>query len=163
MSKKISLLALALVLTAMGTAHADVSKKVQKTFRGDILITQGPLPEVVGEDAEVIGAYKKARARSLKHTENEGVAEWSFDYTAFLKKAPKVSSLSVDFYTADKDKLYVANKGLMGVDPNGTILSGTLTINEDDGLNRGRTYLVKITGKVKGRDVTFAETKITMK
>jgi hypothetical protein len=163
MSKKISSLALALVLTAIGTAHADVSKKVQKAFRGDILITQGPLPEVAGDDAEVISAYKKARAKSLKHTESDGVAEWSFDYTAFLKKQPKITSLSVDFYTADKDKLYVANKGLMGIDPNLPILSGTLTINEDDGLNRGRTYLVKITGKVRGRDVTFAETKVTMK
>jgi hypothetical protein len=163
MSKKIGSLVLALVVTALGTAQADLSKNVQKSFRGDILITNGPLPEVAGSDAEVIAAYKKARAKSLKHTKVEGVAEWSFDYTAFLKQAPKVTTLSVDFHTADKEKLYVANKGLMGVDPTLPILSGTLTINEDDGLNVGRTYIVKITGKVKGKNVTFAETTITMK
>jgi hypothetical protein len=163
MSKKIGSLALALVFAAIGTAQADLSKNVQKAFRGDILITTGPLPEAAGSDAEVIGAYKKARAKSLKHTKVEGVAEWSFDYTAFLKQAPKVTTLSVDFHTADKEKLYVANKGLMGVDPTLPILTGTLTINEDDGLNVGRTYIVKITGKVKGKEVTFAETTITMK
>jgi hypothetical protein len=163
MSKKIGSLALALVFTAIGTAHADLSKNVQKAFRGDILITDGPLPEVAGKDSDVIAAYKKARAKTLKHTKAEGVAEWSFDYTAFLKQAPKVTSLSVDFHTADKEKLYVANKGLMGVDPNLPILTGTLSITEDDGLNVGRTYIVKITGKVRGREVTFATTTVTMK
>lgn len=163
MSRSIGALTLALTFALLGTAHAGVSKKVQKVFRGQILITDGPLPEATGDDAATVSALKKARVKELKHTELDGVAEWSFDYTAFLKKKPKTSSLSVDFYTADKAKLYVANKGLMGIDPNLTVLSGTLTINEDDGLNRGRTYIIKVTGKVKGREVTFAETKVKFK
>lgn len=152
-----------LVASALGLATADVTPKVQKAFRGTILITPDGLPDPRSTDAETIAAFKKAQAKSLKGTQNaEGVAEWSFQFTAFLKKAPKVSTLSIDFYTDDKDKLYVANKGMMGVDPNMDILSGSVSISEDDGPVKGKRYIVKLTGKVKKKEVVFAETKIKL-
>ncbi|MCG8416999.1 MAG: hypothetical protein MJE77_03520 [Proteobacteria bacterium] len=161
--KKTLLFAFAVAfIAALGTAQAEVTKKVQKTFRGQILITDAPLPTGGATDAETISAFKKARAKSLKHVESNGVAEWSFLFTAFLKKPPKVTSMSVDFYTADREKLYVANKRLLGIDPKVPILSGSLSISEDDGLVRGRTYMVKLTGSVRGKEVVFAETKVKM-
>lgn len=161
--KLIGSLAVALVIATSGLAHADLSKKVQKALTGQIIITDGPLAQEGASDAETIAAFKKANLKEVKHTEVEDVAEWTFDYTAFLKKPPKVSNLSIDFYTADREKRYVANKGLMGVDPNLPVLTGTLTISEDDGPTRGKTYVIKITGKVKGKEVTFAETKLKLK
>lgn len=157
-------LALAFVITTVDSAQADVSQKVQKAFRGKILITDGPLPNARSTDSATIEHFKKAQLTEIKHTsEEDGVRQWDIDYTAFLKKAPKVRSLSFDFYTADKSKLYVANKGIMGIDPKLTIMNGRLSINEDEGVNRGRTYVVKLTGTVKKREVVFATAKITLK
>src|SRR5690606_36065525 len=156
--------AAALVIVARGAAQADLSQKVPKEFRGQLIITKGGLAVEGVDDAESISAIKKARLKEVAHiSESDGVAEWSFDYVAFLNKAPKVTKLSVDFYTADKSEKYVANKGLMGIDPELPILSGTLSITEDDGPTRGQTYRVKITGKVKGKDVVFAETTVLLK
>jgi len=36
-------------------------------------------------------------------------------------------------------------------------------MNEDDNLNAGRTYDLKLVGKVKGREVVFATTRVTFK
>ncbi len=163
MKKTIASLAVGLLFATLGVAQADYSKRVQKAFRGSILITQGGLPGVKGSDKETIAAFKKARLAEVAHTMGDEVPEWSFNFVAFMKKAPRVSKLSVDFYTDDKEKLYVANKDLTGIDPSIPILRGSLTISEDDGVNKGRRYIVKLTGTVKGREVTFATTKLTMK
>lgn len=163
MKKLLGISAAIFLLGTFGPSHADVSQVVQKAFRGKILITKGPLPAAGLTDAETISAYKKAGQRALSHSESEGIAEWSFQFTAFLKKPSKVTSMSVDFYTADKQKLYVANKRLLGVDAKAVIIAGALSINEDDGLVRGRNYVVKLTGQVRNKEVTFAQAKITMK
>lgn len=163
--KKILGLAIAFALVAsFGVAHAeDVSEKVQKALRGQILITNSQLPPSGETDAQTINAFKKARAKSLASTEVDGVAEWAFLFTAFLKKAPKTTALSLEFYTDDKKKLFIADKRFQGVDPKGKILSGRVNISSDDGPVKGRTYVVKLVGKVKRKDVVFATTKLTMK
>ena len=164
MKQLIGTTTVAFVLAALGTAHADVSEKVQKSFRGQILITDGALPGASATDAATISKYKQVKLGQLKHvSEEDGVATWHIDYTAFLKKAPKVRQLSFDFYTDDKEKLFVANKGLMGIDPLLKIVRGNLSINEDDGVNRNRSYIIKLTGKVGKREFTFAETKLELK
>ena len=158
-------LAIAFTLFASsGVAHADdVSEKVQKALRGQILITNSQLPPPGETDAQTINAYKKARATSLAGTDVDGVSEWAFLFTAFLKKAPKTQSLSLEFYTDDKEKLFVADKRFEGVDPKGTILSGQVNISSDDGPTKGRKYIIKLVGKVKRKDVVFAQTKLTLK
>ena len=153
----------AFAIGALGVASADVSETVQKTFRGKILVTDGALPGAGMTDELTIKKYNQLNLSKLVHTsETDDVYTWSFDYTAFLTKAPKITGLSFDFYTADKEKLFVANKGLMGIDPTLTIMRGRLSITEDDGVNRKRAYVIKLTGKVGKKDVTFAETTLTL-
>jgi hypothetical protein len=161
MKNLIGVTTIALVASTLSLAGADVTPKVQKAFRGRILITPNGLPDARSTDDETIALFKKSNASKLEGTKNDdGVSQWSFQFTAFLKTAPKVTSLSFDFYTDDKEKLYVANKGMMGVDPAMDIISGSLSINEDDGLVRGKRYIIKLTGKVKKKEVVFAETKV---
>jgi hypothetical protein len=153
----------ALLIAGAGISQADISQKVQKTFRGQVLITTDQLPVQMSTDKETIALYKKANAKYLTHSDVDGVATWSFHYTAFFKKKCGTDRLSFDFYTDDKEKLYVANKGLMGVDPSTTVLSGALTINEDEGLNPGRKYIVEVTGEIRGKEVVFATAKLKFK
>lgn len=151
------------VALAVSVAHADLSAKVQTALRGQIIIINGALPQ--GEtDADTVAAIKKARLTELTHSmSGEDVAQWSFDFTAFLKAPPRIDALSLDFYTADKARSYAANKRFTGIDPTLPIVSGTVDITEDDGLNKGKRYLVKLTGQVKGKEVVFARTEVTLK
>lgn len=151
-----------LMFGMVGTASADLSEKVQKAFKGKILITEGT-PALRSSDDATIAHFKKVNLSTLKHASVEDdVYSWNIDFTAFLKKAPKVKSLTFEFYTADKERLFVADKRLMGIDPLLKIVRGSFSINEDNGVNRNRTYIIKLVGKVRKRDVTFAQTKLTL-
>ncbi|RMH42002.1 MAG: hypothetical protein D6689_09395, partial [Deltaproteobacteria bacterium] len=92
----------------------------------------------------------------------DGVKAWTFYYTAFLKTAPKTDELSMDFHTADKKKAYVANKRLQ-VDRNLTVVTGRVTITEDDGPAAGRTYHVILRARRGNRDIDLARTTLTLK
>lgn len=152
---------LTLVLVAsIGIAHADIPEQVPKKLAGEIVITSRPLSEIHLNSANPMAAIEKVRVSELAHQEKDELATWSFHFTAFLKKAPGMTMLSMDFYTDDKARLYVANKRF-GIKPDMQAVSGEITITEDDGLIPGRRYLVKLTGKRKGREVVLAQTKLT--
>ncbi len=148
----------------LGNVQADVPEAVQKSFDGRILITDQPLPKRGGSESRIISSFERAHIAELSGTESdEGIAAWEFYFTAFLKRAPKNSALSLDFYTDDADRLFVAQKRFLGVDPVLRIVASHVNIDENDGLLRGRSYLVKLTTTRKGRDITLAQTKLTTK
>jgi len=152
-------LALALVLGASaGTAHADLSKKVIAAFKGKMLVTEGALSSDA-DDKTTIASFKKKTLTTITGAANgNDVWEWTFNYTAFLSKSG-MSTLKLEFYDGAK---YAADQTLTGVDPKGSVIEGDITITEDDGLNKGRKYIIKLVGVVKGKDVTVAQTTVTM-
>ena len=154
----------AAVALMTSAALADgIGKNVKKRLAGQVLITSKALPTGLDDNNATVKKYQSMVVKEVKHEMVQGIPTWSFHYTAFLKTAPKTSNLAFDFYTTDKKPLYVADKRFTGVDPNLTILSGVLTINEDDNVNKGRTYTIKLTGKVKGKEKVFATTTLTFK
>jgi len=139
-------------------AHADLSAKVIKAFKGQIIITESAV-EAAGSDKDTVAAYKAARKTSIKGTPNaEDVQSWSFHYTAFLKKKG-FSSLSIEFYSDGK---FVADRRLAGVDPTLSVIEGDVSITEDDGPARGKKYALKLVGESKGKDVVLATAALTM-
>jgi hypothetical protein len=145
--------------TGVAPAHADLSKKVIAAFKGKILLTTGPL-ESVGDDKATIAHFKKTALTEIKGQQNgNDVQEWTFNYTAFLNKGG-ATQLKLEFY--NEGGQYVADQTLTGVDPKMTVLEGDISINEDDGLAKGKKYTVKLTGEVKGKDTTFAQTTAVM-
>jgi hypothetical protein len=92
----------------------------------------------------------------------EDVVAWRFNYTAFLKKTG-ATDLTFEFFTDDKDARYAANQRLTGVDPTTPVLTGSIEITEDDGLARGKSYKLKLSGTVKGKETILAETPIIVK
>lgn len=167
MTRRIALSTFAALLGALvlstGLARADVGKKTQKALSGTILLTEKVLPTDMADNAATVKAYKGMAKKSFTHTVDDGVPTWRFHYMAFLKASPKTTSLSFDFYTDDKEKLYVADKRFTGIDPKLRILSGFMTISEDDNVAKGRSYVVKLTGKVRGKERVFATTKVSFK
>jgi hypothetical protein len=155
----VSVVAIALMIGA--AAHADIPKQVQTKFRGHILITNEPLPEDVMDAKSAISEFKKLDKKALKGEAVDGVKSWTFFYTAFLKKAPGTGDLTLDFHTADKEKLYVANKRLK-VNGSLTIIAGRLTISEDDGPAAGKTYHLILRAKLGKKELEIAKTKLKL-
>lgn len=147
---------------ALGIAHADTSKGVQKAFRGDILITPDALPDTEGmSDSEAIKELKRASLKKVKGTPGDDVKAWTFYYTAFLKKPAGVKDVRLDFHKTDKEKTYAANQRLV-IDPSLTIITGRLTIDENEGPNPGTTYDVILRGKKAGKEIDLARTRVTL-
>ncbi len=158
----LALAALAMVSTPL--AHAGKTDKVSKAFKGKILITNSPLPTPDLEDVKgTIKAYKAQTLKTITGTVSDGVATWRFNFTAFVKSKPKTGNLTLEFYTDDKEKLFVADKRLSGADPNLRILASEVQISEDENLNRNRTYVMKLVANNGKKSVVLAQTKIATK
>jgi hypothetical protein len=141
-----------------GAVSAEVSRNVITAFKGDLVITKGDLPEGKTEK-DTIAKIKSERIKELVGEAKDDVVYWHFHYTAFLTKAG-ASSLKMEFYTNDKAGKFVADNRLEGVDPKSMVLSGDISINEDEGLSKGKTYLIKL---VTDKDVVVASTPLVMK
>jgi hypothetical protein len=151
-------LVIAAALCWGGVAAADISKGVISAFKGEIVITKGELPEGKSEK-DTISKIKAERIKELVGDPKDDVTFWHFHYTAFLTKTG-ASQLKLEFYTNDKDKKLVADNRLDGVDPKNAVLTGDIAINEDDGLAKGKSYIVKL---VTDKDVVIASTPLVMK
>lgn len=166
--KRLVLSALAVIALALlwrTEARADVSEAVQKKFRGQILVSPHSLPGAAADDAELIRELAKAHSGVIAHrkSDSEGLAVWRFHFMAFMDRKPGVSQLSLDFYTDDKKKEFVAQERLTGIDGQLTLLQSEAELSEDDGLAANRAYVVKLTAEVKGREVVLATTKLRTK
>jgi hypothetical protein len=158
-SSWITAVATGLLLTATTSmAFADFSRKVTATFKGQIVVSSEALTEGKNDKATVDG-IKKARLNELPSHDSGEVKAWTFHYTAFLGKSA-AASLKIKFYTADKASNYVADQTLSGVDPKSTVLSGDVTISEDEGLTAGKSYVMKL---VNDADAVLAQTPVVMK
>lgn len=165
-ARNVAVAVAAVALLAGSTAAlADLSSKVvQKEMKGQLIVTAKPLAAPDGDDRTVVKALKKAAVKSVKGFASGEVKGWNFAFIAFLKKAPGKNELSLDFYTDDKEKLYVANKRLTGIDPKLPVLEGQVDITEDDGVNAGKSYVLKLVVNHGGKKETLlATTKLTLK
>ena len=133
---------------------ADISRSVISAFRGQLVITKDELPEGKN-DKDTIAKIKAAQLKTLEGTPKGDVTGWNFHYTAFLTKTG-ATTLKVEFLNG---KQLSADQMLDGVDPKSTVLSGDISIDEDEGLTKGKTYTVEI---LNGSSVV-AKTTLTMK
>lgn len=158
-------LAFALIgLVSSPAAHAGKANQVSKAFKGKILISDEALPTLDPSDAKgTIKAYKAQSVKTVTGTVVDGVATFRFHFTAFMKTKPKTGALTLEFYTDDKEKLFVADKRLNGADPNLTILASEVRISEDENLNRNRKYVLKLVANVGKKSVILATTKLATK
>jgi len=139
-----------------GVASADISKSVIATFRGQIVVTKDELPEAKS-DKETIAKIKAAKLGELAGTSNGDVTVWTFHYAAFLTKTG-VNALKLEFWR--DGKTYSADKRLEGVDPKSGVLTGEITIDEDENITKGKSYLIKL---VAGADTVVATATLVMK
>ena len=156
MSRHLSTAVLAVLVAAASTASADMSRGVISSFRGQLVISAGELPEGKN-DAYTVKKIKAAQLKELTGTTNEDVTYWHFHYTAFLNKTG-ATTLKLEFMK-EGNKLS-ADQRLDGVDPKSSVLTGDISINEDEGLAKGKTYTVQL---VTANDSVVAKATLTMK
>ncbi len=142
-------------LVAGGVAYADLSRGVISTFRGQLVISKDELPE--GKtDKETVAKIKAATLSTLDGAKNDDVTFWHFHYTAFLTKTGS-AKLTLEFL---KDGKLAANQQLDGIDPKSNVLTGDISINEDEGLSSGKTYTVQL---VTTGDAVVSKAQLTVK
>ena len=158
MSRRVMSAAALAVVVLLATSHvvsADMSKSVIAAFRGQLVISKGELPSGKN-DKDTIAKIKKEQIKVLAGTKNEDVTSWFFSYTAFLNKTGQ-KSLKMEFMKGGK---LAADKQLDGIDPKSTVLTGDITINEDEGLAKGNTYQIQL---VTSSGNVVAKTTLVMK
>ena len=146
---------LAAALVVGGVASADMTKPVINAFRGQLIVSKSELPEGKN-DKDTIAKIKAAKIAALNGEPQEEIQYWNFHYTAFLSKTGS-TKLKMEFYNG---KQLAADKTLDGIDSKSSVLSGDISINEDEGLAKGKTYIVKL---VTANDAVVATTSLTMK
>jgi len=146
---------LAAALMFGGAANADMSKSVIGAFRGQLVVSKADLPEGKN-DKETIAKIKAAKLAAITGEAQEDVQYWTFHYTAFLSKTGS-QKLKLEFYNG---KQLAADKTLDGIDPKSGVLLGDISINEDEGLAKGKTYTIKL---VTPSNATVATATLTMK
>lgn len=140
-----------------GSASADItSRNVIATFKGQLVVTKAELSE--GKtDKDTIAKINTEKLKEVVGEANEDVTHWHFYYTAFLNRSGD-TRLKMEFY---KDgKTYAADKRLENIDPKTAVLTGEINISEDDGLAKGKSYVVKL---VTDKDVVVASTPLVFK
>lgn len=134
----VALAAFVLVATS-SPSYAEMTRGVIAAFKGQLVVTNGELP-TGKNDKDTIKKIKKEQLKELTGTENDEVTSWYFTYTAFLSKTG-AKSLKMEFL---KNGKLAADKRLDGVDPKTSVLTGEISINEDEGLNKGTTYQIQL-------------------
>ena len=157
-------LAVFVTIVATASAQAGKPKSVLEAFSGQVLISTAPLKPAGETQEEIVEAFRKDSVQAVSPIDASAEElSWSFQFTAFLDKAPKLTELSLDVYAADGDKRYITSKRMMGVDPKIRILAGDMSINAEDGVKRGGKYRLVLTGQVGNREVTFASATLTLR
>lgn len=137
-------------------ADAEISKTVIASFRGQLVISKDELPEGKN-DKETIAKIKAAKLTELTGEVSNDVTVWSFHYAAFLNRTG-ATALKLEFWRDGKQ--YAADKRLENVDPKGSLLTGEITIDEDENITKGKSYVIKL---VAGADTVVASTTLLMK
>ncbi len=148
-------IAVAFVVATSQPTFADMSKTVISAFKGQLVISKGELP-VGKNDKETIAKIKKEQLKEVTGQANDDVTSWYFSYTAFLSKTG-AKNLKMEFLKGDK---LAADKQLDGIDPKSGVLTGEISINEDEGLAKGNTYNIQF---VNGSGAVVAKTTLVMK
>lgn len=164
MSRQFLPAAVAALLCVSAPASADLSRGVITAFRGQLIVSKDELPDGKGgadgndakADKEAIAKIKGVHLKELTGTKNEDLTYWHFHYTAFLTKTGN-SALKLEFL---KNGKLAANQSLNGIDTKSPVLSGDVSINEDEGIAKGNTYTVQL---LTANNAVVAKTTLTMK
>jgi hypothetical protein len=150
----------ALSVTALSNspASADMSRGVIAAFHGQLVISKDELHEGKN-DRDTIAKIKAAQLKELIGSPKADVTAWHFHYTAFVARNG-ATTLTMQFYTADKDHRYVADQRLDGIDPKSPVLRGDISIDEDEGLTKDKAYIIKL---VTDKEAIVAQTEVVMK
>jgi hypothetical protein len=125
-------------------------------FKGQLVISKDELSSGKN-DRETIQKIKSESLKELAGETSDEVTSWNFHYTAFLKQTGS-TTLKMEFYRDGKQ--YAADKRLDGIDPKSAVLTGVISINEDEGLAKGKSYVIKL---ANDKNVVVAQTTLLMK
>jgi hypothetical protein len=140
-----------------GSASAEItSRTVIATFKGQLVVSKAELSEAK-TDKDTIAKINADKLKEVVGETTNEVTHWYFHYAAFVNSGGN-TKLKMEFYR--DGKTYVADKRLENIDPKSAVIFGDINISEDDGLTKGKSYVVKV---VTDKDVVVASTPLIFK
>jgi hypothetical protein len=104
---------------------------------------------------------KDLKQKSVKTVSKDG-DKWSFHFVAFLKKSPGSKAVNLVFYDPTH-KNEPVNHVELTTTPGAKIMQSEVVLGEDLGLKAGKTYDVRLTRLIGGREEIYARTQLTLK
>jgi hypothetical protein len=150
---------LVLLVASPAVSHGlELSDSVVAAFRGKIVLSRAAVAPGAN-DKETIAKLKAAQLPEVTGKASDEGQAWRFHYTIFLKKAGN-DSLHLRFISGEKDGRFAAETSIPIPDVEAPVLSGDLTVNESQGLSRGKAYILQLAND-KGE--VLAKTSATFK
>lgn len=147
-----AILALFLLST---TAHAQ-SAAAYKKYRGKIVVSQTEIPANFS-----VADLKKLGTTALASGQG---GTWEMFFVGFMSKAPGRTPINLVFYdVTEKGKREYVSAKEINIDAGSNILLSSVTLSEDDSLNKNHTYDVMLAVMQGGKETVFARTKLTLK
>jgi hemoglobin len=147
----------AIAAFTFGVASADeYSAAVQTAYKGKLVISKDEV-EPGKTDKQTVDKLKAGSLSAITGEIAADVTQWHFHYAAFLSRTG-ATSLKIEFVTDDAGHRLAADKQLEGLDPKSSVITGDITIDEDEGVAVGKTYVVEV---VAGHGDVVAKTTIT--
>lgn len=152
--------AVLLVVATAGTVSAAKGAPKQAGLKGQILVSDQPVPALDDEDKmnDVLKKWSKAVIEKGKDAES-----WSFHMMSFPDKKPGTNSLTLLFYdVSDGKRTYLTSKDI-SCDPAATILASEVEVSAEDGIKAGMKIELALARIVGDKQTDLARTKLTFK
>jgi hypothetical protein len=137
-----------------------VAAAKQPSFKGQILVSDQPVPSLDDEDKmnDVLKKWQKPVIEKSKDAES-----WSFHMMSFPDKKPGTTTLTLLFYdVSGGKKSYLTSKDI-SCDAAATILASEVEVSEEDGIKPGMKVELALARIVGDRQTDLARTKLTFK
>lgn len=157
----VALAALSLVVASLGAAHAKASKLLAK-YRGQLILAAESFQ--VSDDDDAMLTQVKGKAKTELAGKDGGGDEgmvWDFAFLGVLKAKPGATKATLAFIDAKSGTQATYKELSCAADQE--IIAADLTISENDGLTKGKTYDIVLTVSKGGKDVVLAKGKATFK
>lgn len=152
------ILAALVFLAASPAARGDAASAAWKKYKGQIIVSDGPIPGY-SSDRDMIDGLRKLNKTTL--TKKADAEAWAFSFMGFLSKKVSAGPINLVFYKVTGGKReYMSNKEI-NVDSDSNIVQADIEVSEEDNITAGNKYDVVLGRMVNGRETVYARTKLT--
>ena len=138
---------------------ADPNAAVAKAHGGKVWILTSAPPSTEGDD---LAKWLSSQPQAAEVTKKPHTERWAITYLAVFKKPPARGPMTIEFVDKKDPKVLVAQDSSQ-IPGDGLVFYEPYDLEENNGFNKGHTYIVKVGQILKRKFVTYATGQVTLK